>query len=629
MPNEPLEKGKNSSREAERRARRASERPAGSGQTAAPRAGPLVASSFIILCVVWLFWFNQYRAARRAGEGKPLPASGVEILGAVPSARFADVTASAGIHFVHCSGAYGEKLLPETTGGGCAFFDFNNDGAQDILLINSTYWPWKQSLGKDAPKLALYQNDGTGRFHDVTPGSGLDVSVYGMGVAVGDYDNDGWVDVFVTAVGPNRLFHNLGNGRFADVTEKAGVSGSSTNQWSTSCAWIDYDNDGKLDLFVCNYVQWSHEIDLEINYQLAGIGRAYGPPMNFIGTFPYLYHNDGNGHFTDVSSASGIQIKRPGTQLPMAKSLGVAPVDFDGDGWMDLIVANDTVQNFAFRNEQNGTFKEVAAMRGLAYSSFGDVRGAMGIDASRVQDADNISVAIGNYANQMTALYVNQGDSFVFTDEAIKQGIGPASRDMLTFGVFFFDYDLDGWLDLLTANGHIEPSISTIHPNQQYRQSAQLFWNARGTGRANTFLPVPAEKCGADVFKPIVGRGSAYADIDGDGDLDVLLTQIDGPPLLLRNDQKLSHHWIRLKLVGASSNRDAIGAWVKVRAGSKSLSRQVMPTRGFLSQSELPLTFGLGAQTKVDEVAITWPGGAQQKVAPVPIDTLTVVHQGR
>ncbi len=548
------------------------------------------------------------------------------LLRRIPNARFTDITSQAGIHFVHHNGAYGEKLLPETTGGGCAFFDYDNDGDQDILFVNSADWPWHKPAGQSPPTMALYQNDGTGRFQDVTAESGLGVSFYGMGVAVGDYDNDGWVDVFITAVGGNHLFRNLGNGKFADVTAEAGVGGS-TNEWSTSCAWIDFDNDGDLDLFVCNYVRWSREIDMEVNYHLPGIGRAYGPPMNFIGTFPYLYLNEGQGHFTDVSGPAGLQIMRPGTTLPMAKSLGVAPVDFDGDGWIDLIVANDTVQNFAFHNQRNGTFKEIAAMKGLAYSSFGGVRGAMGIDCSRFQDNDNLAVAIGNFANEMTALYVTQQDPFVFSDEAINQGIGAATKDMLTFGVFFFDYDLDGWLDLLTANGHVEPEIATVHPYQRYKQPARLFWNARATGTANSFVPVPPEKCGSDIFQPLAGRGSAYADIDGDGDPDVLIAQLDGPPLLLRNDQDLNHHWIRLKLVGRQCNRDAIGAWVKVRAGGKTMSRQVMPTRGFLSQSELPVTFGLGDAKHVDEISITWPGGSIQNVPPVPIDRLTVIEQ--
>lgn len=626
MPDNPLEKAENS---VGLRPRPRAEPGTGSGAASAGSSRRRVASVLVgavfILAVIGLFWINHKRSANSGGAGK----SGADraLLRRIPEARFTDVTAASGIRFTHNNGAYGEKLLPETTGGGCAFFDFDNDGQQDVLFVNSTWWPWRTPEGKAPTYLALYRNDGAGRFQDVTAESGLDISVYGMGVGVGDYDNDGWVDVFITCVGENHLFRNLGGGKFADVTAQAGVGGT-TNQWSTSCAWIDLDNDGDLDLFVCNYVRWSHQIDLEVNYQLPGVGRAYGPPMNFVGTFPYLYRNDGNGKFTDVSATSGIQIRKPGTTLPMAKSLGVAPVDFDGDGWIDLIVANDTVQNFAFQNQKNGTFREVAAIKGLAYSSFGGVRGAMGIDAGRFQEDDNLAVAIGNFANEMTALYM-QRDPFVFTDEAITQGIGNVSKDMLTFGVFFFDFDLDGWLDLLTANGHIEPDIARIHPNQRYRQSAQLFWNARGLGRANAFVPVPAEKCGPDILKPIVGRGSAYADIDGDGDLDVVLTQINGPPLLLRNDQKLNHHWVRLRLAGRECNRDAIGAWVKLKAGNRLFSRQVMPTRGFLSQSELPVTFGLGRETKVDELTVTWPGGKTQRVTAVRVDGLTVIEQER
>ncbi len=544
----------------------------------------------------------------------------------IPTAKFTDITALAGLTFVHTNGAYGEKLLPETTGGGCAFFDFDNDGDQDILFINSTWWPWKKPEGKPPPTLALYRNDGTGHFQDASAGSGLDVSLYGMGCAIGDFDNDGAADVFVTAVGGSRLFRNLGHGKFADVTAQAGVGGAGT-EWSTSASWLDYDNDGDLDLFVCNYVRWSHEIDLQVNYQLPGIGRAYGPPMNFAGSFPYLYRNDGNGRFTDLSAASGIQIKHPATGLPLAKSLGVAPVDLDGDGWLDLIVANDTVQNFVFHNERNGTFKEKGATSGLAFDTYGGVRGAMGIDSARFQDDNTLAISIGNFANEMTALYVARDNPMLFTDEAIAQGIGHVSRSVLTFGVFFFDYDLDGWLDLLTTNGHVENEINRVDPHQQYRQSAQLFWNARGRRASAGFLLVGADKCGSDLFQPIAGRGSAFADIDGDGDLDVLMAQINGPPVLLRNDQKLGHHWVRFKLEGTKSNRDAIGAWLKVRVGGKTVLRQVMPTRSYLSQSELPVTVGLGKADRVDLVEIVWPDGSVQKVNGVKIDSLNRIQQ--
>jgi hypothetical protein len=545
----------------------------------------------------------------------------------IPEARFSDVTRDAGINFVHYNGAYGEKLLPETMGGGVAFFDYDNDGNQDLLFVNSTDWPWHVRTGQKPPTMALYHNDGHGRFSDVTAGSGLDVSFYGMGVAVGDYDNDGLVDVFLTGVGGNHLFHNEGNGKFREVTSESGVGGQ-TNAWSTSAAWIDYDNDGKLDLFICNYVKWSRAIDAEVGYKIDGKTRAYGQPMNFEGAFPCLYHNDGNGRFSDVSSAAGLQVKNPSTGVPACKALGVAPVDVDGDGWIDLVVANDTVPNLLFLNQRNGTFKEVGAASGLAFDSYGNTRGAMGIDAARYRDDGRLGIAIGNFANEMTALYVAQNSPTNFSDEAITEGVGPPSRLLLKFGVFFFDYDLDGRLDLLTANGHLEEEITKIQKSQTYAQPAQLFWNAGKQSRA-PFVAVPAEKAGSDLFKPMVGRGSAFADIDGDGDPDVVLTQVGGAPLLLRNDQRLGHQWIRLKLVGTRSNRDAIGAWIRVHVAGETLWRQVMPTRSYLSQSELPVTIGLGPATRPDEVEITWPSGTRQKVDGVPVDRLTTIEEPR
>ena len=551
------------------------------------------------------------------------PVSPERRLAEIPVAKFTDITKEAGITFVHNNGAYGEKLLPETMGGGVAFLDFDNDGRQDLLFVNSTYWPWHIPAGKEPTTMTLYRNDGRGHFTDVTKGSGLEVNVYGMGAAIGDYDNDGLEDVFVTAVGGNHLFHNDGQGRFHETTQTAGVGGSA-DDWSTCAAFMDYDNDGKLDLFVGNYVKWSREIDAEVGYKIDGRTRAYGQPMNFAGAFPRLYHNEGDGRFTEVSAPSGLQVKNPATGVPAAKTLGVAPVDIDGDGWIDLVLANDTVPNLVFMNQRNGTFREISAQSGVAFDSYGNTRGAMGIDTACYRNDGKLGIGIGNFANEMTALYVQQNSPTNFSDEAITEGVGPASRLLLKFGLFFFDYDLDGRLDLLTANGHLEEEISRIQKSQTYAQPAQLFWNA-GNQRGGCFVAVPPEKAGADLFKPIVGRGSAFADIDGDGDLDVVLTQTGGPPLLLRNDQKLKHHWLRLKLVGTKSNRSAIGAWIKVRVGGQTLARQVMPTRSYLSQSELPVTIGLGNATQPDEVEIKWPGGATQKVDGVNVDQSTTV----
>ncbi|MFV1966325.1 MAG: CRTAC1 family protein, partial [Pirellulaceae bacterium] len=541
-----------------------------------------------------------------------------------PTAVFTDITVDSGIGFIHENGARGEKLLPETMGGGCAFLDFDRDGDQDILFVNSCHWPWDDESDRPEPTMCLYRNDGTGRFDDVTKEAGLKVAFYGMGVAVGDYDNDGDPDLFVSSVGPNHLYRNDA-GLFVEVTQEAGVAGAA-GDWGTSCAWIDYNKDGRLDLFVGNYVRWSKAMDLAQDFRLVGVGRAYGPPISFEGAFPYLYRNDGEGRFTDVSAEAGIQITNPDTQMPQAKTLGLAPVDADDDGWIDLVVANDTVQNFLLHNQRNGTFREIGALAGIAFDSGGNARGAMGVDAAHFRNNQTLGVAIGNFANEMTALYVAQDEPMQFVDATIATGLGPRTRLQLTFGLFFFDYDLDGRLDLLAANGHLEKEINRVQTSQYYEQPPQLFWNG-GPNKAAEFVPVSVQQCGSDLHQPMVGRGAAFGDIDNDGDLDVLLTAVGGRPRLLRNDQQLGHRWLRFRLEGRHGNRDAIGAWVEIHSGGQVQRRQVMPTRGYLSQSELPVTFGLGKAGEVERVTIRWPDGRKQEITDYQIGRVNEVVQ--
>ena len=565
----------------------------------------------------------------------------------VPAVRFTDVTDKAGIRFVHTNGSFGKKLLPETMGSGVAFLDFNKDGKQDLLFINSCYWPGHEEAGKK-PTLALYRNDskdGKITFTDVTAEMGLDVTMFGMGVTVGDYNNDGWADVFVTGVGGNRLFRNVGGKRFEEVTAKAGVGGpggwptgsgdflrwDKPINWSTSAAWLDYDGDGRLDLFVCNYVTWSPDYDLKLEASLRGGERAFGPPVAYPGSQCFLYRNQGDGTFKDVSAEAGIQVFDRQTAEPrsVGKSLGVIVADMDEDGHPDIIVANDTVRNFFFHNRGDGTFVEEGLPCGIAYAE-GRARGAMGIDFGEYRPGKCAAV-IANFADEPTTLLrLDNPKRLAFANVATDEGLSGPTRPLLKFGTFFFDYDLDGRLDLLSANGHLEPEIAKVQANQTYRQPAQLFWN---TGNRQGFEPVTKEEAGPDLFQVMVGRGSAFADVDGDGCLDVVLMNNGGPARLLHNDGGTGHHWVRLVLEGdgVHSNRSAIGARVTLEAGGLVQRREVTSARGYLSQSELPITFGLGTETKVDKVTIRWPGkaGGKTELTDVKVDEVRTVVQGK
>jgi len=536
-----------------------------------------------------------------------------------PAVVFRDITAAAGIDFVHTNGAYGDKLMPETIGSGAAFLDYDNDADQDLLLINSSWFPGHEQ--EATPTLALYRNDGSGQFTEVTREAGLAIDTYGMGVAVGDFDNDGWDDLYITALGENYLLRN-GQGQFTDITTSSGTAGQASD-WSTAAAFLDYDNDGDLDLFVGNYVQWSREIDLEIDFRVTGLGRAIGAPNHFYGTTNRLYRNDGEGSFSDVSQSAGIKITDPVTHAPAGKALTVAPVDYDRDGRIDLFVANDTTRNFLYHNLGEGRFEEIGALEGIAFDRNGKATGAMGIDAAYFRNDEELGIGIGNFANEMSSLYVTVGGQPPFADEAVLEGFGPASRLALTFGLFFFDYDLDGRLDLFQANGHLEAEINVVQSSQTYAQPAQLFWNCGAACRGRFVLAADT----GDLANPMVGRGAAFADIDNDGDLDVVVTQNGRRAVLFRNEQSLGHHWLRVRLTGKRSNRNAIGALVELSAGGVTQRRVVTPTRSYLSQSELPVTFGLGASSAVDELRITWPDGQQQTV-PVPqVDVMMTINQ--
>lgn len=534
--------------------------------------------------------------------------------------RFTDVTEQSGIAFVHVNGAYGERLMPETIGSGAVFFDYDRDGDQDLFLVNSRHWEGHGDDGP-SPRQALYRNDGSGRFEGVSDAAGLAIETYGMGAAAGDYDGDGWPDLYLTTLNANHLFRNEG-GRFRAVTAEAGVAGGA-DTWSASAAFLDYDRDGDLDLFVTNYVKWSRDIDLAIDFRLTGLGRAYGAPLNFVGTDNLLFRNEGNGRFSDVSAAAGIQVRDPVSGHPVGKGLGAVPLDYDPDGWLDLMVVNDTVRNFLYRNRGDGSFEEVGIFEGVAYDRNGKATSAMGVDAAWFRDDEDLGVAVGNFANEMASLFVTSAGRPPFVDEAVLEGLGTASRIPLTFGLLFLDYDLDGRLDLLLANGHLEHEIHKVQQSQTYAQPPLLFWNC-GEACRGRFVPVADA---GDLATPLVGRGVAFADIDADGDPDVLITQNGRRPALLRNDQQTGHHWLRVRLVGRPPNTDAIGARVELAADGLTRVRLHTPARGYMGQVEAPVTFGLGTADRVDLLRVVWPDGTEQTLVPGAVDTTLVVAQ--
>ena len=522
-----------------------------------------------------------------------------------PKVTFDDVTASAGIRFIHHSGAFGKKYLPETMGSGVVFFDADADGDQDLFFVNSTSWP-----GRGAPASAvLYRNNGNGAFTDVTRASGLGAPIYGMGAAAADFDNDGRVDLYVTALGRNRLYRNTGALKFTDVTASAGVGDPA---FSTSAAWVDYDKDGRLDLFVANYVTWSIEKDLYCT--LDGKSKSYCTPESYKGASPRLYRNLGDGKFEDAT-------RRTGLLDPSSKALGVAVLDYDGDGWPDLFVANDTQPNRLYHNKR-GAFEDVATTAGVAFNEAGVARAGMGVDAADYDGSGRPSLIIGNFSNEMMALYTNHGNG-LFIDDAPRSTIGRATRLSLTFACFFFDYDLDGWPDIFTANGHVADDVESIQSAVRYAQPAHLFRNL-GKGQFEN----ASTAAGAAIQKRVVARGAAYADYDSDGDLDLAITANNGPARLLRNQGRTGRNRLRVRLEGVASNRDGIGAVVRVTAGGRTRWSMVRSGSSYLSQSELPLTFGLDRAAAAEQLEVIWPSGRREAIGAVPANQSVTIREG-
>jgi len=545
-------------------------------------------------------------------EALPITQTGAGAAAETASIQFRDVTQQAGIRFVHNNGAFGKKFLPETMGPGVAFIDYDNDGWPDIFLVNGMDWSG-HAQKHSTPK--LYHNNHDGTFSDVTHKAGLDVEFFGMGVAVGDYDNDGFDDLFVTAYGQNHLFHNNGNGTFTDVTQKAGLLGP--KEFSSSAAWVDYDKDGRLDLVIGNYVQWTPETDLYCT--LDGKSKSYCTPESYKGTSVRLWHNRGDGTFEEVTQKAGLG-------EPTSKTLGIAVLDYDNDGWPDLLFSNDTQPNKLYRNNGNGTFTEKAVVAGVAFSEDGVARAGMGVDASDYDHSGFPSLLITNFSNQMISLYHNEGKG-LFVDEAPRSDIGRASLLTLGFGCFFFDYDLDGWPDVLVANGHIDADIQRVQSNVKYAMPPHLF---RNTGKGK-FEEV-TKSLGPAFATPRVGRGAAYADFNNDGRLDLLLSTNGGPVYLFRNDAQgsaASNKSLRIKLIGTKSNRDGLGATVRVTSGGETQTQMLRSGSSYLSASELVLTFGLAQREKADSIEIRWPSGQVDRLSSVTAGQTVTATEGK
>ena len=557
---------------------------------------PTMISRGVLACALLALWGCS--ASRTEGGGVATTAASDVV--------FTDITSAAGLDFVHHNGRSGERYLPETLGPGLAFFDYDNDSRPDLYVVNGR--PFGASDEKPTPK--LYRNKGDGTFEDVTAKAGLADTFFGLGVAFGDIDNDGYDDLYVTALGPDRLYRNKGDGTFEDITAAAGIDNP---EFGTSVALLDYDHDGLLDIFVDNYVKWSPEDDLWCT--LDGDTKTYCTPESYPGVASKLYRNLGGGRFEDVSEAAGIAD-------PSSKALGVAILDFDGDGWVDIFQANDTEPNKLYRNRGDGTFEEVGLSAGVAFAEDGRARGAMGVDAADFDGSGRPHLLVGNFSNEMLNLFRNEGNG-LFVDAAPRSAVGQATLLTLTFGAFFFDYNLNGLEDIFLANGHLDPLIEAVQPRVKFAQPPQLFRNL-GQGR----FAAANDEVGADFNKPLVARGAAYADIDGDGDLDIAIATNDGPLRLLRNDGGNANSYLRVRLVGSIANRNGFGAKVTLTRAGRSQTKMPKSGSSYCSQSENVLTFGLGQSLGMERLEVVWPGGETQTVEGLDANREIIVRQG-
>ena len=579
--------------------------------------GILAINVIIVLVVVWVFTSEDSPETVVETRVAPPVISNVPV--ELPPLQFVDWTEESGVRFMHENGAEGDRLLPETMGGGVAVFDYDLDEDLDLLFVNSKSW----TASKDSKaKTSIFENQGGGTFKDVTEVL-IDLQTYGMGAAVGDFNGDRYPDLFVTSVGKNHLFINRQGASFDDVTAQYGVSGSESD-FSTCATFLDFDQDGDLDLFVCSYVEWSAELDRQVDFRLTGVGRAYGPPTDFPGANSYLYRNDGD-HFTDVTSHAGIEVQHDLTRKPIGKALAVAVYDFNGDLAPDLFVANDTTRNFLFVNQQDGTFVEQGIEYGVSFDSAGLATGAMGIDVSRFANDERVGVAIGNFANEMSSFYVGNRTTTLFSDDAVVVGIGAPTRKALTFGLFFADLDNDGASDLFSVNGHIEPEISSVQASQDYRQQAQLFWNCQDAC-SRQFQLLPNESTG--LVDELVGRGAAYGDLDSDGDLDLIVTQTGDRARIYLNESNLGHQSLSIQLFYKSMNQNGIGSTISLISGSSVQVKHVTRSKSYLSQVPPAQHFGLGVEPPPFIVEVLWPNQVRERYEISDLSMRVVLQYG-